>query len=136
MIALDTSVLLRFLTQDEPDQARAATDLILDLTEDNPGFVCREVLVELVWVLEHSYKFSSSDISGVLEGLLCASELVIEEADSIGSLLQLYEVKGFGFSDLMIRQASRRSASHHLATFDKKAALLDNVGLVGLKRRQ
>ena len=75
-------------------------------------------------------------MQNALEGLLSASELVIEEADSIGSLLQLYEVKGFGFSDLMIRQASRRSGSHHLATFDKKAALLDDVELVGRKRRQ
>ena len=136
MIALDTNVLVRFLTQDEPGQARAASDLISDLTEDNPGYVAREVLVELVWVLERAYKFSSSDISGVLGGLLSTSELVIEEADSIGSILQLYEVKGFGFSDLMIRQASRRSGSHHLATFDKKAAHLDDVELVGLKRRQ
>ena len=136
MIALDTNVLVRFLTQDEPDQALAATDLISELTEDDPGFVCREVLVELVWVLERSYKYSSPEISAVLEGLLVASELVIEEADAIGSILQLYETKGFGFSDLMIRQAAERSGSRHLATFDKKATLLDGVELVGLKRHQ
>ncbi len=136
MIALDTNVLARFLTQDEPDQARAASDLISDLTVDSPGFICREVLVELVWVLQRSYKFSRTDISSVLEGLLSASELVIEEADAIGSILQLYETKGFGFSDLMIRQAARRSGSHHLATFDKKAALLDGVELVELNQPQ
>lgn len=136
MIALDTNVLVRFLTQDEPGQARAATDLISDLTEDDPGFVCREVLVELVWVLERSYRYSSPEISAVLEGLLSASELVIEEADSIGSILQLYEAKGFGFSDLMIRQAAVRLGSRHLATFDKKAAHLDDVELVGPKRHQ
>lgn len=136
MIALDTNVLARFLTQDEPDQARAATDLISDLTVDSPGFICREVLVELVWVLQRSYKFSRTDISSVLEGLLSASELVIEEADAIGSILQFYETKGFGFSDLMIRQAARRSGSHYLATFDKKAALLDSVELVELNQPQ
>ncbi len=70
----------------------------------------------------------------VLEGLLSASELVIEKADAIGSILPLYETKGFGFSDLMIRQAARRSGSHHLATFDKNAALLDDVELVELNR--
>lgn len=136
MIALDTNVLARFLTQDDPDQARAASDLISDLTVDSPGFICREVLVELVWVLQRGYKFSRTDISSVLEGLLSASELVIDEADAIGSILQLYETKGFGFSDLMIRQAARRSGSHHLATFDKKAALLDGVELVELNQPQ
>lgn len=136
MIALDTNVLVRFLTQDEPTQAQASADLISGLTEDNPGFVCREVLVELVWVLERAYKFSSSEIAHVLEGLLSATELVVEEADSVGAILQLYEVKGFGFADLMIRQALRRSGSQHLATFDKRAARLDDVELVGSKARQ
>lgn len=136
MISLDTNILVRFLTQDEPRQARAASDLISGLTEDNPAFVCREVLVELVWVLERSYGFSRSKIAGALVGLLAAIELIIEEADSVGAILHLYDGKGFGFSELMIRQASRRSGSQHLATFDKKAALLDDVVLVGLKRRQ
>ena len=136
MIALDTNVLVRFLTQDEPKQAQAAADLISGLTEDNPGFVCREVLVELVWVLERAYKFSSSEIARVLEGLLSSTELVVEEADSVGAILQLYGAKGFGFADLMIRQASRRSGSQHLATFDKRAARLDDVELVGSKPRQ
>ncbi len=136
MIALDTNVLVRFLTQDESAQAQAAADLISGLTEDNPGFVCREVLVKLVWVLERAYKFSSSEIAHVLEGLLSATELVIEEADSVGAILHIYETKGFGFADLMIRQACRRSGSQHLATFDKRAARLDDVALVGSKQPQ
>lgn len=45
MIALDTNVLVRFLTQDDPDQGRMASDLIGGLTEQNPGFVARDVLV-------------------------------------------------------------------------------------------
>jgi predicted nucleic-acid-binding protein len=114
MIALDTNVLVRFLTQDEPDQGRRATDLIGGLTEEEPGFVAREVLVELVWVLERSYRFESQDIARVLEGLLSTSELDIEAGDSVSAILQLYEAKGFGFSDLMIRQAARRACSEDL----------------------
>jgi len=59
MIALDTNVLVRFLTQDDPGQGRLASTFIGSLTEANPGFVCREVLVELVWVLERSYGFGA-----------------------------------------------------------------------------
>jgi predicted nucleic-acid-binding protein len=136
MIALDTNVLVRFLTQDEPAQARAAADLLSGLTGDRPGFICREVLVELVWVLERAYKFSSSEIAHVLEGLLSATELVVEEADSGGAILQLYGTRGFGFADLMIRQASRRSGAQYLATFDRRAAVLEGVELVGPKPQQ
>jgi predicted nucleic-acid-binding protein len=131
MIALDTNVLVRFLTQDDPDQGRIASDLIGGLTEQNPGFVAREVLVELVWVLERSYRYQRGEIARVLEGLLSASELEIEEGDSVGAVLQLYEAKGFGFSDLMIRQAARRAGADAVKTFDRKAARLDGVEWLG-----
>ena len=57
MIAIDTNVLVRFLTQDDPDQARAATEFMNGLRESDPGFIGREVMVELVWVLERAYGF-------------------------------------------------------------------------------
>lgn len=132
MMALDTNVLVRFLTQDEPDQGRMASDLIGGLTEQNPGFVAREVLVELVWVLERSYRYERAEIARVLEGFLSASELHIEAGDSVGAILQLYEGKGFGFSDLMVRAAARRAGASDLKTFDRKAARL--AGSSGLAR--
>ena len=136
MIALDTNVLVRFLTQDDPDQGRIASDLIGGLTEQNPGFVAREVLVELVWVLERSYRYERSEIARVLEGFLSASELEIEEGDSVGAVLQLYEGKGFGFSDLMIRQAARRVGATVVKTFDRKAARLDWMEWIGSGQHQ
>jgi len=130
MIALDTNVLVRFLTQDDPHQGRLASNVIGSITDAQPGFICREVLVELVWVLERSYGFSCADIAGVLEGLLAASELLVEDADDVGAILELFEMEGFGFSDLMVRQAARRAGADVLMTFDRKAARLDGVDLV------
>ena len=108
-----------------------ASNLIGGLTEQNPGFVAREVLVELVWVFERSYRYARSEITCVLEGFLSASELDIEEGDSVGAILQLYEGKGCRFSDLMIRQAARRAGAVALKTFDRKAARLDRIELIG-----
>ena len=130
MIALDTNILVRFLIQDDPVQSRLASDLIRDLSVTDPGYVCREVLVELVWVLERSYKYSRSEIVGTLEGLLSARELFIEETRDIGTILQLYQHDGYGFSDLMIRQASLRVGAEKLMTFDQKAANLEGVELL------
>jgi hypothetical protein len=39
-----------------------------------------------------------------------------------------YEQSGFGFADLMIREAARRAATGKRVTFDRKAA--DMVGVV------
>ena len=81
------------------------------ISSDAPSYVRREVLVELVWVLERAYKYPRVDMSRALEGLLSTSELVIEAADDVGAILHLYEEKGFGFSDLMIRQAASRAGA-------------------------
>lgn len=131
MIALDTNVLVRFLVQDDPDQARVASEIIEQLTEEAPGFVSREVLVELVWVLERAYRLARAEIAGAIDGLLASTELVVEGADTIGSALELYRNDGFGFADLMIAAAARRSGATELVTFDRKAARLPGVRLLG-----
>ena len=130
MIALDTNVLVRFLTQDDPAQSQAATDLITGLTAEAPGFVCREVMVELVWVLERAYGLDRAQVAAAIEGLLAATEIEVEAADDVGSALYRYRDDGFGFADLMIAAASRRAGAAVLVTFDRKAAQLVGVQLI------
>lgn len=127
MIGLDTNVLVRFLTQDDPEQARLASAAVDQLTPERPGLISREVLVELVWVLEKSYKFGRADISAVVSGLLATSDLVVEGADAVAGILSLYEFEGFGFADLMIRAAARRFGAMTVLTFDRKAATLEGM---------
>ena len=72
MIALDTNVLVRYLVDDDAEQAEAARTLLEGLTSERPGFVCREVMVELVWVLQRAYGLSRDRIAAVLEALVAA----------------------------------------------------------------
>lgn len=130
MIALDTNVLVRFLVQDDPDQARIANTVLDQLTDAAPGFVGREVLVELVWVLERAYGYQRADIAAALDGLLSAIELEIEAADEVGVAVDRYRNDGFGFADLMIAAAARRTDASELVTFDRKAARLPGVRLL------
>ena len=83
MIALDTNVLVRYLVTDDAAQAEAAQALLAGLTAERPGFVCREVAVELVRVLERAYRFSRERIAAVLEELVATEELEIEAADDV-----------------------------------------------------
>jgi predicted nucleic-acid-binding protein len=131
VIAIDTNVLVRFLVQDDPEQAGLAGAVIDTLSETVPGFISREVLIELVWVLERAYRLSKPDIAGAIDGLLASAELVIEGADEVGSALELYRNDGFGFADLMIAAAARRAGAKELVTFDRKAAQLPGVRLLG-----
>lgn len=130
MIAIDTNVLVRFLTQDDPEQGPIARQFFAGLTVDHPGFVGREVLVELVWVLERAYRYSRKEIASALEGVLAAAELQVEASDDVGAVLHAYRDQGFGFGDLMIAAAGRRVGAESLVTFDRKAARLPGVELL------
>ena len=65
MIALDTNVIIRYLVVDDAEQAEAARALMEGLTFDSQGFVCREVVIEVVWVLERFYRFTRVQIADV-----------------------------------------------------------------------
>ena len=68
-IALDTNVLVCFLTQDDIEQFEIARDIINSCSATRLAFVCREVLVELIWVLKRSYKCSSNEITAARDGI-------------------------------------------------------------------
>ena len=67
MIGVDTNVLVRYIVADDADQTRrAAAFLEGAISVDDPGFVSVVVLVELVWVLERTYRSSSDEIAGAI----------------------------------------------------------------------
>ena len=131
MIALDTNVLVRYLTRDDAGQAEAARSLVASLSPDSPGFVCREVLVELVWVLDRSHAASRDRIASALLGLLAADAIVVESADDVAAAVMAYADGVSDFSDLMILAAARRAAATPLYTSDRRASRVDGVELLG-----
>ena len=133
MIGLDTNVLVRYLVRDDLEQARAADALFSNLSESNPGFLCREVLVELVWVLERAYDLPRGDIAQALDGLLESRELVIEAADRAAVAVDRYRKGGAGFADQMIALAGQGAGCRETVSFDRKAAGLPGMHLVTVK---
>ena len=130
MIALDTNVLIRYLTRDNPEQAEAASVLLEALTADNPGFICREVALEIVWVLERAYRFTREQIANVVMELVSTDALVIEDADDIARSAIAYRLGGADFSDFMILAAANRVGAQPLYTLDRRFARLDGTELV------
>ena len=130
MIALDTNVLIRYLTRDNPEQAEAARALLEGLTTDNPGFICREVVIEVVWVLERSYRFRRERIANIVVELVATDTLVIEDDNDVAQAAAAYREGSADFSDLMILAAANRVGAQPLYTFDRRFARLDGTELV------
>ena len=130
MISLDTNILVRYLVNDDAEQSAAARALASTLTAEEPAFVCREVLVELVWVLERSYGFSRDAISTTLLDMLSREGIVLETSDDVARATLGYRRGNADFSDLMIAAASRREGALPLYTFDRRASRLEGVRLL------
>ncbi|WP_143025721.1 PIN domain-containing protein [Paracoccus isoporae] len=91
---------------------------------------CREVMVELVWVLERAYGLSRSEIAGEVDGLLSAREIVVEAAERVGRAVERYRQGGAGFSDHMIALAGHEAGFGEVFSFDRKATAQARMSIV------
>ncbi len=130
MIAVDTNVLVRYLVADHAEQADAARALLERLTPERPGFICREVAIEIVWVLERAYGFTRVQIADVLMELIATDSIVVEAAGDIARAVYAYRQGGVGFADLMILSAAEREGAAPLHTFDRQLARMNTAVLV------
>jgi len=125
MIGLDTNILLRYLTQDDPLQSPKANEILeRHLTTRNPGFVSVVAMVETAWVLDRAYGLSPQEIAAVVERLLQLEVLVIEnELQVFTAMVALKQSEG-SFADVMIAELGTRAGCSYTLTFDQKAARL------------
>jgi predicted nucleic-acid-binding protein len=133
VIALDTNVLVRFLTRDDAEQSSLVDELIETLDAENGAFVSRDVMLELVWVLGKGYGYRRAEIARALQALMEAEEFEIEDEAAVHQALDAYAQGGPGFADHLILRVARARGCHALATFDRKLAQLDGVRLLGSK---
>jgi predicted nucleic-acid-binding protein len=122
MIGLDTNVLVRYVTQDDPVQSAKASELIESLTTASPGFISLVSIVELVWVLQSCYQSAKSEVVTVLETLLRTRELTIEHAEVIWQALRKFTANKADFADCLIERCAHAARCEYTATFDLDAA--------------
>jgi len=125
MIGLDTNVVIRFLTQDDPVQSPIATALIeRRLTPSNPGFVSIVAMSETVWVLERSYGCGPGEIVQAIERLLQTDVLRVEhEPEVFTAMIALKDGQG-SFSDALIGALGAKAGCSQTVSFDRRALRL------------
>lgn len=122
MTGLDTNVLVRYVVQDNPEQAEAAERLIEGrCTRESPGFVSGLVLAELVWVLRGAYGYEKDVVVSVLRQILQTAELVVDDPALAWAALSDFETGPADFADCLIGQGNHAAGCTVTFTFDKKA---------------
>lgn len=125
MRAVDTNILVRALTGDDPVQSPAAEAFI---QANAPVWVSHVALVETVWVLDSVYDCGKPQLIEALKRIIDNKELALEEPTVVRSALARYQSKGkIHFEDCMILEIARKAGHLPLATFDKALGKSDGA---------
>jgi predicted nucleic-acid-binding protein len=121
MIGLDTNVLVRYLTQDDRQQARRANALVAKAASERTRlFISAVALCELVWVLRAAYALDKPTIVLTLERILATAQFEIDQKDLVREALEDYRVGGGDFADYVIGRRGREMGCERTATFDRR----------------
>lgn len=112
MLALDTNIVVRLLTEDEKAQAAQARRLV----GSNTTFVSDTVILETEWVLRSLYRLAPAEIIAGLRRFLGLEGVALENSARIAAALDQAEA-GLDFADaLHLAHAAHCEA---FVTFDK-----------------
>jgi predicted nucleic-acid-binding protein len=115
MRAVDTNVLVRLITRDDPRQTASAEVFV------KPGaWVSILALAEATWVLATVYGRSAAELATAIEVLLNHNELVFQDSDVVAAALELFRSRpSLGFSDCLLLHVARKAGHLPLGTFDR-----------------
>jgi len=115
MRAVDTNVLVRLVTRDDPRQVKAADAFVA------PGaWVSHLALAETTWVLDAVYGRTPGDIATAVEMLLNHEHLTIQDQDVVSAALDHFRARPrLGFSDCLMLEVARKAGHLPLGTFDR-----------------
>jgi predicted nucleic-acid-binding protein len=126
-IAVDTNVLVRFLTWDDEHQSSLAAEAI----EGAEALILSTVvLCETVWVLRRAYKLPHREIATTLRDLIESRTVELDRPATEAGLALLE--RGGDFADGVILFDAKRAQASRLVTFDRSFHTLANSERVEL----
>lgn len=123
MRAVDTNLLVRLLTRDDPKRAATADSFVA-----SGAWVSRLVLAETTWVLSTVYSRSSRQIAHAVARLLEHENLILQDPDvAAAALTRLQQRPALEFSDCLILEIARKAGHLPFGTFDRGLGRLEGA---------
>lgn len=120
MRALDTNVLVRYVTNDDALQATAVEHLFAECHRNREHlFISTPVMCELVWVLKNGLRQPKGEIVKMIDGLIEDDLFQIEHKPLVSKALDRYREGRAGFADYLIGQLAGHASCRDTVTFDK-----------------
>ncbi len=123
MQGIDTNILVRYVIQDDADQAAASNKLLEGmLTSSQRCLVNNIVLCEMVWVLKSAYGCSKMQIVDALKSITDTAPFEFEDRSVLLSAIQDYETSKADFSDCLLNRQNQQLGCTETFSFDKGVA--------------
>ncbi len=113
MRAVDTNVVVRYLTGDHPEQAARARAVI----DEGSVFASTTVMLESEWVLRSVYGFTAREVAVALRSFAGLPNVSVESPPLLAEALDRAE-KGMDFADALHLGAAARCGI--MLTFNRK----------------
>ena len=111
--AIDTNMLVRYLTGDHPQQSTSARSVI----DSGPVFASNTVLLESEWVLRSVYGFERKDVATSLRAFVGLPSVFVENADLLVEAFDRAD-GGLDFADALHLGAAAHCEA--MVTFDRR----------------
>jgi predicted nucleic-acid-binding protein len=118
-VCVDTNVLVRAVVQDDPAQARVASQVLSDAELIAVALPC---LCEFVWVLLRVYSLQPADVAAAIRALLATANVEVNRP-AVEFGLSVLEAGG-DFADGVIAYEGSWLGGETFVSFDKKAITL------------
>lgn len=125
MKGLDTSILIRYLVQDDPIQSPRTNKIIEKLTEQAPGFVTVVVIAEVAWVLRARYKATPPEIADAVERILSIGSLRVQNEQQVYEAVVAARSGEGTLADALICALGKSAGCTNTLTFDSRSQLSD-----------
>ena len=112
MIAVDTNLLVRLLTKDDPEQAKRAAKIM----ESDDILIPKTVILETEWVLRHAYGIYKEAITKGFQKMMGLPNVQVENQQTVFLAISWYE-SGLDFADALHLASSMKADK--FVTFDK-----------------
>lgn len=108
MNLIDSNVLLRYLTWDDPEKAQKCKELFKRLEFGTEKAILLEItLAEVIWTLQKFFKLERSYIRDILKPILTFKGLKIKNKGTILKALDIYSKHNVDFLDAYISELSK-----------------------------
>lgn len=123
MKAVDTNILIRFLVNDDEQQAAIVHGLLNRCEKRQESlFVPLLVVLELLWVLQAAYGVEREDMIDSVNDLMAMPVFEFDRQSAVRAFLISARKSSCDLSDLLIAHSAATAGCESTYTFDKKAS--------------